>query len=133
MRTMRRFVLALYFLLTLASAIPALAAVPGATLPFTREENSDGARWVWFIYQQAEFEYDYACTVDFPASPRFRRVDAAQAGDVAWWPDYVAIFFIEDGKPSYLTAEKWLDASAFDASHGKPLFFRYIKTAKEPG
>jgi hypothetical protein len=133
MRTMRRVVLALYVLLTLASAIPALAAVPGATLPFTREQNSDGARWVWFIYQQAKFDYDYACTMDFPASPRFGRVDAAQVGDVAWWPDFMAIVEIKDGERWYMTAEERIEGAALEASLGQPLFFRYIVPAKKPG
>jgi hypothetical protein len=63
-------------------------------LPFSREENGDGARFVWFISRQAGFSYPYIACAGIPSSPSFREVpaDSVRAGDVAWWPSYVALY-----------------------------------------
>lgn len=88
--TLRHFVLPL--LLCVGSA-PMLSA-QGGQLPFTAEENADGARFVWFIMGRAGFSYPYIPADSFPTSREFTEVDpdSARAGDVAFWPHFVALF-----------------------------------------
>ena len=63
-------------------------------LPFTREENADGARFVWLMSKVAGLPYPYVATASIPSSPSYREVpaDSVRAGDVAWWPSYVAVY-----------------------------------------
>jgi hypothetical protein len=83
-------------LLAVAPALTTQDSTPPASnrLPFSREENADGARFVWFIMGRAGFPYEYVAAKDFPTSSEFTQVeaDSARAGDVAWWPSFVAIY-----------------------------------------
>lgn len=85
----------------LASLATALALLLSATawgteqaLPFTAEEDCDGARYVWHFYRQAGLPYDYVPASAFPQSGRFKPVadGAPQPGDVAWWGEYMAVY-----------------------------------------
>ncbi len=93
---MRKLVLAAALSLSLAPALAAQdsSSRPGNRLPFTREQNADGARFVWFIMGRAGFPYPYIPAKDFPGNGDFTEVpsDSARDGDVAWWPTFVAIY-----------------------------------------
>jgi hypothetical protein len=66
--------------------------------PFTAEQDADGAQFVWFIYQQSGFPYDYLPAKQFPTSKRFRPSpdNIPQPGDVAWWKEFMAIYAGKD-------------------------------------
>jgi hypothetical protein len=70
------------------------AQAPPQTFPFTAEENADGARFVWYVYNQTGFPFDYVPAKELPASKNFRPApgNKPRAGDVAWWKDYVALY-----------------------------------------
>ena len=119
-------------LLALASiATPTLAAQDSAAashrFPFTREQNTDGARYVWFIMTQTGLPYPYVPAKDLPTSDDFREVppDSGRAGDVAWWPDFVAIYGGRRmGMLFVAGAELSLDSLV--AKKGPPKFFRKL-------
>jgi hypothetical protein len=120
--TLRSFVA----LVGLLVACPAFA---GPSLPFTRNENEDGAKWVWFIYQQQSHNYGYVSAKDFPSVREFVEVTEPQPGDVAWWCGYMTIVAIKDGKITYMTAESPRDREALESLFGKPRFFRFTVLA----
>ena len=97
------------------------------TLPFTRAENTDGARFVWFVLKQTGFPYAYTPAKDFPPTGDFREVpsDSARAGDVAWWPTFVGIY---SGPPdrTLITAEGPLRLDSLVSVKGRPRFFRTL-------
>lgn len=103
------------------------AAQPGRTLPFTQAQNQDGAKFVWFIFGNSGFNYAYVPAKELPASPNFREVPEPQPGDVAWWPGFVAIVKLHDGRlVSYLTAESERALEELESLFGKPRFYRYV-------
>ena len=73
---------------------PAAREVAPQKIPFSSEENRDGARFIWFLHTQTGFPYAYIPARDFPASSEFAEVprDSARSGDVAWWSDFVGLF-----------------------------------------
>lgn len=117
-------------------SLSSIAAQPGKTLPFTQAQNQDGAKYVWFIFGNAGFNYEYVPAKDLPNSLHFREVSTPQPGDVAWWPGYVAIVKLHDGKLySYLTAENERALDDVESLYGKPHFYRYVvfDRAPQPG
>ncbi len=73
---------------------PAAREVAPQKIPFSAEENRDGARFIWFLHTQTGFPYAYIPARAFPASSEFAEVrrDSARSGDVAWWSDFVGLF-----------------------------------------
>lgn len=65
---------------------------PRMAFPFTAEEDSDGAMYVWFVICDSGFRYEYISANEFPHSKRFREVQDPRDGDVAWWPGLVALY-----------------------------------------
>ena len=94
------------------------------SLPFSREENEDGSKWVWFVMSQANFKYKYVTAKGFPDSGYFLEVKNPQAGDVAWWQGYMAI--IDPSKKAYMTAENYRAYESVERLFGKPKYFRFI-------
>lgn len=116
-----------FLLIALLLACSASAVQPGRTLPFTQAQNQDGAKFVWFVFGNAGFNYSYVPAKDLPSSPNFREVTEAQPGDLAWWPGFVAIVKLQDGKlVSYLTAENERAPEEIEGLFGKPRFYRYV-------
>lgn len=109
------------------AADPSAAAAhgpPGGVLPFTKEQNLDGSRWVWYVFQQSNLGYDYVPADALPASLSFREEATPRNGDVAWWPGYVAIVSMKDGEPmKFFTAEGTRGAAVMEAVYGKPRFY----------
>ena len=121
MRAIATLLVALFF------SFAAFAAQPVRTLPFTQAQNQDGAKYVWFIFGNAGFNYEYVPSKDLPSSPNFREVSEPQPGDVAWWPGFLAIVKLHDGKlVSYLTAESERAPEEVESLFGKPRFYRYV-------
>jgi tetratricopeptide (TPR) repeat protein len=93
------------------------------SLPFTAEENRDGAMFVWFILGQEGFDCTYTKAADFPQSPFFKEARERQPADIAWWKGFVAIYRGE--KEMLLSARGDLPLNAEEKKRGKARWFRY--------
>jgi hypothetical protein len=62
-------------------------------LPFSAQEDRDGARFVWFIYGRGPYRYEYVPVDSFPRPSEFTQVEPemVQAGDVVRWPQWMGI------------------------------------------
>jgi hypothetical protein len=116
-----------------------LSASADSGLPFTAEENADGARFVWYVLQRSGMEFDYLPADHFPESPRFRAIEHGlqEAGDVAWWPNLIAIYDPNFPKARELpldvaivTAKGPLSLTRLEEKMGPAIFYRYEKSAK---
>ena len=106
------------------------------TFPFTQNEDSDGARHVWFMYQLADYPYAYLPAKTLPTSPKLRFLQANELpaiGDIAWWQEMVAIY--DPGTPKrlglsddyvLLTAPGVLPLSVTEKKFGPVRWLRYI-------
>jgi hypothetical protein len=95
------------------------------TLPFTREENADGARFVWFSVRNAGLPYEYTPCKDFPTSGQWREVKEPTPGDVVWWKQFVALY--DPTAPedrNVLVPEGPLSRKALEIKYGLPRYFR---------
>ena len=93
------------------------------SLPFTAEENRDGAMFVWFILGKEGFDYAYTKAADFPQSPFFKEVQERQPADIAWWKGFVAIYRGE--KEMLFTTRGDIPLKAEEKKRGKARWFRY--------
>lgn len=93
------------------------------SLPFTEEENRDGAMFVWFIFGQEGLDYPFTKSADFPQSPFFKEVLERQPADIAWWKGFVAIYRGEKG--TLFSARGDLSLKAEEQKRGKARWFRY--------
>jgi hypothetical protein len=125
----KRGVTALAFIALALTALSGVssARIKGRTFPFTKEEDADGARYVWFMYEQAGFPYDYMPASSLRGSPHFRPApgNRPQVGDVAWWNDYVAMY-----DPSVRGRELWTapgrrSLKALERKYGPVLWLRF--------
>jgi hypothetical protein len=98
--------------------------------PFTREQNADGAKFIWFTFKLFGSVYDYVPAVLFPDHPRFRAITDPRADDVAWWPQYVALVYDSN---TVLTAEGTLLLRELTERLGTPRYFRYQAPSDEEG
>ncbi len=103
--------LTLGFPLTAVEAQEPVPASPQCTmpdtsvhaLPFSREDDADGARYVWFTNCRAGLPYAYVKAKDIPQSRAFRELDPKlpgelpRGGDIVWWPTFVAVIETADG------------------------------------
>ena len=98
--------------------------------PFTKEDNADGSRFVWFMYHQAGFTYEYEAAKSFPKSKRFEPSpgNIPQQGDIAWWKEFMAIYAgnVADGK-DLMTAQKKLSHKELEKRYGPVKWFRFSK------
>jgi len=122
--------IALLVLPILITCISALAK----EFPFTAEEDKDGARFVWFIYQQSEFPYNYLPTEQSPTSKNFRPSpnNIPQPGDVAWWKEFMAIYAGKDAPETanLMTAPRAVGLKELGKEYGPVKWFRYWKERK---
>jgi tetratricopeptide (TPR) repeat protein len=102
------------------------------SLPFTAEENRDGAMFVWFILGQDGCDYAYTKAADFPRSLFFNEVRERQPADIAWWNGFVAIYRGE--KETLLSAAGDITLKTEEKKRGKARWFRYAgpSVAKPP-
>jgi hypothetical protein len=104
------------------------------TFPFTAEEDTDGARFVWFMYQQSGLPYDYLPAKQFPNSKHFRPSpnNIPQVGDVAWWKEFMAIYGGKDAPETsnLMTAPGAVGLRELQKKYGPVKWFRYWKKEK---
>ena len=120
-------------------ALLPLSAIADSGLPFTPEENADGARFVWYVLQRSSMEFDYLPADHFPESPNFAVIEHGlqDNGDVAWWPRMMAIYDPNFPKARELpldvaivTAGGPLSLTRLEEKMGPATFYRYRKSAK---
>ena len=120
-------------------ALLPLSAIADSGLPFTPEENADGARFVWYVLQRSSMEFDYLPADHFPESPNFAVIEHGlqDTGDVAWWPRMMAIYDPNFPKARELpldvaivTAGGPLSLTRLEEKMGPATFYRYRKSAK---
>jgi tetratricopeptide (TPR) repeat protein len=92
-------------------------------LPFTEEEDRDGAMYVWFIFGRSGLYYSYLPARDFPESPFFRKVEEQQTANVAWWKGFVA--FSEGSKGVLLSARGEVSLKETVKKRGRVTWYRY--------
>ncbi len=120
-------------------ALLPLSANADSNLPFTAQENADGARFVWYVLQRSGMEFDYLPADLFPESSSFKVIEHGlqDAGDVAWWPRMMAIYDPNFPKARELpldvaivTAHGPLSLTKLEEQMGPAVFYRYRKAAK---
>jgi hypothetical protein len=130
---MRRLLVAVTLVAALAA--PAAAAIPEAEVPQMTAVNAprdDGAEYVWRVFCNSGLRYNYIPATQFPVSSRFVEVTTPQTGDIAWWPEYVAIFVSQNESLITQTGMVKLAALSGDGSH--PRFFRMkVMPDQQPG
>lgn len=89
--TFKRFARIVLLAPAIGVSCPALS---DANLPFSAEENADGARFVWYVLNRSDMKFDSLPTEHFAESPNFRTVEHGlqKSGDVVWWPQMMAIY-----------------------------------------
>ena len=116
-----------------------LSIIADSNLPFTAQENADGARFVWYVLQRSGMEFDYLPADHFPESPNFTVIEHGlqDTGDVAWWPRMLAIYDPNFPKARELppdvaivTARGALSLTKLEEEMGPAIFYRYRKSAK---
>src|SRR5438552_1704072 len=62
-----------------------------ARIPYSDEDDRDGARSVWFANCRLGLPYAYLATADVPKSELFVEIDSTlvRAGDIAWWHEFM--------------------------------------------
>jgi hypothetical protein len=92
------------------------------------EEDRDGSRLVWLVLARAGCPHTPAR--DFPESGAWMSIPRAKAGagDVAWWPDYVAICIPAEGGGELLARGRPRLATE-EQRRGAPRFYRLRPTS----
>ena len=130
---MRRFLFALTSVTMIAN--PVLAAIPATPAPQVASlsrRHDDGAEYVWRVFCNSGLKYSFIPASQFPASPRFEEVTAPQTGDIAWWPEYVAIFVAQN--QSLITQAGLVKLTDLSQDGNRPHFFRMrVLNGEEPG
>ena len=92
-------------------------------LPFTADEDRDGAMYVWFVLGQAGVLYPYTRAADFAASPLFIRVETPQNADIAWWQGFVALY--RGSEKRLLSSNGESPLAELERVRGKATWYRY--------
>ena len=110
--------------LALSSPLAVHAQKADTTFAYAKQ-NSDGARYVWHLYAGASYSFPFIPASEYPTSPMFKQVhlDSAQAGDVAYWKDYVAVYGGYQ-RAAFLTAEGDVPVQALVRERGIPQIYR---------
>lgn len=113
---------------------PAAASLPSPGTPTTAfsapRTTDDGADYVWTVFCRSGLTYSYIPASQFPLSPRFEEVAKPQTGDIAWWPEYVAIYVAQNA--SVITRGGYTQLASLGASG--PRFFRMrVMDGEKPG
>lgn len=117
------------YLFVASTVLGSSAQAPLQTFPFTAEENADGARFVWFVYNQTGFPFDYVPAKALPTSKNFQPApeNKPQVGDVAWWKEFVAIYAGDDAPrdANIVTAPKKVGLRELEKRYGPVMWYRY--------
>lgn len=119
---MRRFLFAATMMT--AFALPASAAIPESPAPqvASLHQHDDGAEYVWRVFCVSGLRYSYIPASQFPVSARFEQVSTPQTGDIAWWPEFVAIFNGQNS--SYITQFGFLKLADLSSDGTQPRYYR---------
>lgn len=113
--------------------VPAAASLPNPSAPIkiaSTPRTDDGAEYVWTVFCRSGLTYSYIPASQFPLSPRFEEVDKPQTGDIAWWPEYVAIYVAQNS--SVITRGGYSQVASLGGSG--PRFFRMrVMPGEKPG
>jgi hypothetical protein len=93
-------------------------------LPFTAEENIDGARFVWFILNKAGLPRPYESCSAIPKSKFYRKVTDPRGGDLVWWPTFVGLYDPSKAPNDVLAAGVRLSKTALELKLGRAVFYR---------
>jgi tetratricopeptide (TPR) repeat protein len=110
----------------------------GRHFPFTAVEDADGARYVWWTLGKSIAPYRYVPAKKIPECGYFARSpkNKPQPGDIAWWPEFVAIYEGDDApKESNLYAGQGkMSLMAMEKKHGPVNWYRYLiqEPSEEP-
>jgi hypothetical protein len=100
--------------------------------PFTREENLDGSKFVWFVYNLNGYSYRYMPAKTFPPAGRFIRLSGAhpQESDVAWWDRFMGLYG-GDSARTVMTAEGNIPLEKLVRKYGPVKWFSYLRGAPD--
>ena len=130
---MRRLLFAVTALVTFA--VPSLAAIqaaPEAQVASLGRHHDDGSEYVWRVFCNSGLRYSFIPASQFPVSARFEEVSSPQTGDIAWWPEFVAIFVAQN--QSLITQAGMVKLADLSADGARPHFFRMrVLADEEPG
>ena len=130
---MRRILLAATLLTTITFPA-AFAAIPDqpASQMASLAHHDDGAEYVWRVFCVSGLRYSFIPVSQFPVSNRFEQVDTPQTGDIAWWPEFVAIF--NGQKSEYITSVGFLKLADLRTDGSAPKYYRMrILPGDQPG
>lgn len=106
-----------------AAAIPGQSQVQDSTqIASMGRRHDDGAEYVWRVFCNSGLKYSYIPASQFPGSSRFEEVQAPQTGDIAWWPEFVAIFVAQN--QSLITPAGMVKLTELSNDGSRPHFFR---------
>ncbi|GAA0568030.1 hypothetical protein [Rhizomicrobium electricum] len=130
---MRRLLLAVSVFAALA--VPASSAIPAgsqAQVASISRNHNDGSEYVWRVFCNSGLQYSLIPASQFPNSTRFEEVATPQTGDIAWWPEFVAIYVAQN--QSLITPAGMVKLADLSADGNSPHFYRMrVLTGEEPG
>lgn len=132
MNNARKLACSMVLLWGVAVFMPEPAQSQPKCLPFTAEEDVDGARFVWWGFGEAGFRYRYIRTKLFPESGRFGQIPGRkpQPGDVAWWKEFAAIYTgAATEKAELLTGNGIGSLKSFEDKYGPVKWLRLLVPA----
>jgi hypothetical protein len=127
---MRRLLLAAAGLaMFFAPASAAIETVNGPQVAALSRHHDDGSEYVWRVFCNSGLRYAFIPASQFPSSNRFEEVASPQTGDIAWWPEYVAIFVAQN--QSLITQAGMVKLADLSGDGTRPHFFRMRVLAGE--
>ena len=130
---MRRLLFAVTALATLA--VPAFAAIQSSSdsqVAAVARHHDDGSEYVWRVFCNSGLKYSFLSASQIPTSTRFEEVNAPQTGDIAWWPEFVAIYVAQN--QSLITQGGMIKLADLSADGSQPHFYRMrVMEGEQPG
>jgi hypothetical protein len=124
-----RKIIVAVFSLAVLGAPAANASLPDPSAPVKIAPISrpdDGSGYVWQVFCKSGLTYSFIPASQFPLSPRFEEVQKPQTGDIAWWPEYVAIYVAQNA--SVISSAGYTRVAALGGEQP-----RYFRMKVDPG
>ena len=99
------------------------------SLPFTANEDRDGAMYAWFMLGRAGLVYPFTKTRDLPKSPFFITVQEPRPADIAWWKGFMAL---SQGRGKVSSAQGETTLQAMEKKRGKVTWYRFSGSPATP-
>ncbi|NIK88923.1 hypothetical protein FHS83_002241 [Rhizomicrobium palustre] len=131
---MRKIIVAIFTSAVIGALLgtpAAVASLPDPSAPVKVAAVSrpdDGSGYVWQVFCKSGLSYSFIPASQFPLSPRFEEVQKPQTGDIAWWPEYVAIYVAQNA--SVISSAGYTRVAALGGE--QPRYFR-MKVAPGEG